>query len=143
MRIAIFGLLLGSLCLASCDDSTDAVVVHLPQPATLALRTVGGRGLPIIVFDSLSPAFRLEVTSGTFTINSDRTFTSITRLRETRTLVIAFRTVVCTGTFSNTGSTFTFVTVGSSFECDAIFTGVSSVGVLNTTLRGQSATYTR
>jgi hypothetical protein len=143
MRIAVFGLLLGSLCLAACDDSTDAVVVHVPQPTPFVLRTVNGFGLPFIIVDSIGGQFRLEVTSGSFLINTNRTFSSIIRFRETRGFIIAFRSVVCSGTFTNDGNAFTFIGIGGSSECAASFTGTSSIDVLSTTIRGFPATFTR
>jgi hypothetical protein len=143
MRIAFIGLLLGSLCLAACDDTTDAVVVHVPRPGPFVLRTLNNQALPAVIFDSvaITPRFRLEVISGGFSINGNGTFSNFTQLRDTRGLIIVFRTVVCSGTFTLTGRTFTFVQVGGPVECDRIFTGVVAGDVLSTTLRGFPAVY--
>jgi hypothetical protein len=144
MRVALIGLLIGSLCLAACDDSSDAVVVHFPQPTPLTLRTVNGFGLPFFIVDSIGAQFRLEVVSGSFLINTDRTFTTILRFRETRGFIIAFRSAVCTGTFTNTGTAFTFVSIGGVSDCAASFTGTAvSINELSTTIRGFPATFTR
>jgi hypothetical protein len=144
MRIAVIGLLLGSLCLAACDDSTDAIVVHLPEPTPLILRTVNGFGLPFIIVDSTGAQFRLELVSGSFLINTNRTFTTILRFRETRAFVIAFRSAVCTGTYTNSGNAFTFVSIGGSSDCARSFNGTAvSFDELSTTIRGFPATFTR
>jgi hypothetical protein len=143
MRSAIFGLLLGSLCLAACEDTTNGVVVHLPEPTPFALRLVNGRALPAIIIDSINPQFRLEVVSGAFAINTNGTFSLVTRFRETRGFFIVVRVATCSGSFTNAGNTFTFVEVDGSFECDGAFTGVATGGVLSTTLRGFPAVYTR
>lgn len=142
MRSAVFGLLLGSLCLVACDDDTDnAVVVHLPQPTPFVLRTVNNRALPVAIIDSITPQFVLEVASGAFSINTNGTFSSFTQLRDTRGLIIVFRNVTCSGTFTNVGRTFTFVAAVGSVDCDRVFTGVVAGDVLSTTLRGFPAVY--
>lgn len=143
MRIAAFGLLLGSLCLAACGDNDNNIVVHLPQPTPFLLRTINAFGLPFAIVDQINPQFSVEVLSGSFLINTNGTFIEVFRLRETQIFVITFRTVACSGTFTNVGSTFTFVTVGSSADCGGIFTGVASIDALNTTFRGFPVFFTR
>ena len=143
MRSTVFGLLLGSLCLAACSDTTNGVVVHLPEATPFALRTVNGQALPARIVDSLNPQLRREVVSGAFSINANRTFSRITRFRETRGLVVVVRVVACSGSFSGGGSNFTFVDAGGSLECDRVFSGVVAGDVLSTTLRGFSAIYSR
>jgi hypothetical protein len=143
MRIAALGLLLASFCLAACDDTTNTITVHLPQVNPLILRTVNGRALPVTVFDSITPRFRLDVVSGGFAFNTNGTFSQVTEFREIRANVIVVRTVTCVGTFSGVGSTFTFVAVNRFPDCGGTFTGVLVDGLLSTSIRGFPAIYNR
>lgn len=147
MRSAVLGLLIGTLCLAACDDTDNSVVVHLPQPRPFVLRTVDDRALPALIIDSLNPRFRLEVVSGGFSINANGTFSTLTQFRETRGLVIVLRSVACSGTFTASGNDFVFTTftnrTPSSVDCAGLFTGVVAGNILSTTIRGSPAIYSR
>jgi hypothetical protein len=143
MRIAVFGLLIGTLCLAACDDTDNSVVVHLPQRGAFALRTVDDRALPALIVDSLNPQFRLEIVSGGFSINTNGTFSTLTQFRETRGLVIVLRSVACSGTYTASGNDFAFTNRTPSVDCAGLFTGVVAGNILSTTIRGFPAIYSR
>jgi hypothetical protein len=143
MRTAVLGLLIGTLCLAACDDSDNNIVVHLPQPGPFVLRTVNDRALPALIVDSVNPRFRLEVVSGGFSIHTNGTFSTLTQFRETRGLVIVLRSVACSGTFTASGNDFAFTTLTPSLDCPGLFTGVVTGNILSTTIRGFPAIYSR
>jgi hypothetical protein len=151
MRIAAFTLLLGSLCLAACDDShNDVTVVPGTRTGSFILQTVNGRELPTLVLDTLGPPLVVQVTSGVMEIGTDNTFTEVVGFRvalgdvaptlsETNTVT---RTLICSGTFTVAGDTLTFVELGTS-NCGRTFTGVVGDRRLVTSLRGHPAVYSR
>lgn len=141
MRKATFALLLGTLCLAACEGNSNVIVVTtLPR---FVLRTVNGVALPAVVFDSVSRGLRLEALSGTFDLNTDNTFTSITQFRQTSAGVATTRTATCTGTFTTAGTTVTFTGTQVTADCASTFAGVLVDNTLTTFIRGATALYSR
>ena len=55
-------LLIGTLCLAACDDSSDIILIPLTRTGTFVLQTVNNQALPATVVDSVSPPLRIDVT---------------------------------------------------------------------------------
>jgi len=141
MRKATLAILLSTLGIAACDGSSGVLIVT-PLP-TFVLRTVNGSALPAVVFDSVSRRLRLEALSGTFALNTDDTFTSVTQFRQTLAGVVTDRTSTCTGTFTTAGTTVTFVGTQIAADCAGTFTGVLVDNTLTTRIRGATALYSR
>ena len=66
MRIAALTALIGTLCVAACDDSNN--VVSIANINTFVLQTVNGRALPVTIADSIAPPRRIDVLSGSITL---------------------------------------------------------------------------
>jgi hypothetical protein len=143
MRIAAVTLLLASLALAACNDSNDVIIAPGTRSGTFILQTVDGHGLPAVVLDSLNSSIIVEALSGSITLSTNSTFADVTDLRLTLGTVISRRTVTCAGSFTFSADTLTFVESGPTPECARTFTGILTLGTLTTSLRGQSAVYTR
>lgn len=144
MRIAVLGLLLGSLCLASCDDTNDIILVPLTRTGTFVLQTVNGQILPVTIADSVSPPLRIDIISGSITISDNNTFTDVTAFRQTMGGVVSTRTVSCTGTFTVAGNQFNFAETVIAPDCGRQFVGFLSGTTLRTTVvGGETAVYIR
>jgi len=141
MRKATLAILLGTLGVAACEGSNN-VLITTPLP-TFVLRTVNGSALPAVVFDSVGRRLKLEALSGTFALNTDDTFTSVTQFRQTSAGVVTDRTSTCTGSFTTAGTMVTFVGTQITADCASTFTGVLVDNTLTTRIRGAVALYSR
>lgn len=141
MRKAMLAILLGTLCVAACES--DSNLLFVTPLRTFVLRTVNGSPLPAAVFDSVSRGLRLEALSGTFVLNPNGTFTSVTQLRQIASGVVTDRTSTCSGTFTIAGTTATFVGTEITADCAGTFTGVLVENTLTTFIRGATALYSR
>ena len=146
MRIAALTALVGTLCVAACDDSNN-VVIPVSNVNTFILQTVNGRALPVTIADSIAPPRRIDVLSGSITLgtptNVANGFTDVTMFRQTLDTVVTTPTVTCTGTFSRVGNAFTFVESVSSPNCGRTFTGNLSGDSLSASILGIPAVFTR
>ena len=85
MRIKAIALLLGTLGtlgLSACDGSSD--ILLLPATSrfgTFILQTVNSSALPVVIIDSISPAVKIAVVSGSIVISTNNTFTNATTFR--------------------------------------------------------------
>ena len=143
MRIAALTLLLGTLCLAACDDSSDIILVPISRTGTFILRTANNQILPATIIDSVSPPLRIDVLSGSFSINSDNTFSERAALRQSLGGIVTSRTLACAGTYVVTGNTFTFAEAGPTPDCGHTFSGVLVGTTLRTFILGSPAVYIR
>ena len=92
---------------------------------TYSLKTVNGAALPAVVVQI--GADKLEVTSGSVTMNSDNTFNGVTAFRETSSGVVDESSAVCSGTYSRSGSNVTF-TETETEDCGGSYPGTWSNG---------------
>lgn len=144
MRIASIAVLAGALCLASCDDNNNDVILVSPFVGTFTLQTVNGSALPVIIVDEISPPRRVEITSGQIVIAANRTFTDVIAFRQTIGGIVSTQTVSCTGTFTSTGSSFTLVEAIAAPNCGNTFAAVLSGNSLTVTLQpGVQAVFIR
>jgi hypothetical protein len=143
MRIPALTALIGILCLAGCDDSSDIILIPLSRTGTFVLQTVNNHGLPATVVDSINPAVRIDVTSGAITITATNAFTDVFAFRQTRGGIISTRTVSCTGTYTVDGNDFTFVEAVVAPDCGRTFTGRLSGNVLSSSVLGIPAVFIR
>jgi len=141
MRIAALTALVGTLCLAACDDTNDVLLIPLARTGTFVLQTVDGNTLPVVVVDSVSPPLRIEVLSGAITITTTNVFSDVTTFRQTRAGVVTTRTVSCTGTFTVVGNDFTFVEAVAAPDCGRTFTGRLSGNTLVASVLGVPAVF--
>ena len=94
----------GLVALAACSDSSGpGASIH----GTYTLRTVNGQSLPATVFQDVTG--RVEITSGSLTLNSNNTFSSIISFRLVSGTTTITDSETTTGTFSQSGNTVTFV----------------------------------
>jgi hypothetical protein len=143
MRIAALGLLIGSLCLAACDDTNDVILVPLGRTGTFTLQTVNGQALPVTIADSVSPPLRIDVLSGAITIADNFTFTDVTTFRQTLAGTVSTRSIARTGTYTVAGNQFTFVEDAAT-DCGRSFTGIMTGTTLRASLvGGATAVYIR
>lgn len=143
MRIAALTLLLGSLCLAACDETNNEIVVPGTRTGNFILQSVNGRALPAIILDTISQPLVVEVISGAIAIGSNHTFVDITGFRLTLGDIVSTRPVACSGTFTVARDTLTFVESGAAADCGHTFTGVLSGNSLTTSIRGTPVVYVR
>jgi hypothetical protein len=143
MRIAAMALLVGSLCVAACDDSDNLnFVVPANAIGTFTLVTVNGNALPAIIVDSVSPPLTIRALSGQIVINANNTFSDLTGLEQTLGGIVTTSTRSCTGTWSSSGNTITFVEA-SVTNCGRTFTGTLNGGTLTASILGVPAVFVR
>jgi hypothetical protein len=143
MRLASIALLLGTLALGACDDDDLNLIVPFPVTGTFLLQSANGSPLPATIETTASPPLQVLVLSGSIVINSNGTFSNTGSFRQTLSGVVSTFTVNCTGTFSVSGNTITFVEAASSANCGDTFTGTQNGNTLTTTLNGVPAIYIR
>src|SRR5215470_9560672 len=106
MRIAAMALLVGSLCVAACDDSDNLnFVLPIDTFGTFTLVSVNGNSLPAVVVDSVSPPLTIRALSGQIAINADNTFSDLVALEQTVGGIVTTSTRSCSGTWSSSGAT--------------------------------------
>ncbi|HEY7189422.1 MAG TPA: hypothetical protein VH559_03210 [Gemmatimonadaceae bacterium] len=148
MRIAAMAALVGSLCVAACNDSDNLnFVTPLGTPGTYTLVLVNGQALPAILTTTVSPPVTTTALSGQIVINADNTFSSVVALQNNVGGIISTSTRACSGTWTSTGSrtgvTITFIETATT-NCGLTFTGVlGSVNTLTTSILGVPATFRR
>ena len=142
MRISAIALVLGTLAFAACDDNNGVTVVPNVLTGTFLLQTVDSHALPAAVVDSANPPLRIDVLSGTITINPNNTFVDVVAIRQTLRGVISTRTVTCTGTYTVVGTVFEFVETAPTPDCSRTFTGVVLGTTLNASVLGFPAVLT-
>lgn len=143
MRIAALTALIGTLCLAACDNSSDIILIPLSRTGTFVLQTVNNNGLPATVVDSVSPPIRIDVTSGAITLTATNAFTDVFAFRQVIGGVISTRTVSCTGTYTVAGNDFTFTEAVVAPSCGRTFTGRLNGDVLSSSVLGVPAVFVR
>jgi len=142
MRIAAMALLVGSLCVAGCDDNNLNFVTPLNGVGTFALVSVNGSALPAILADTVSPPIRITALSGQIVLNANNTFSNLVELQQDFAGTITTSTRSCTGTWSNNGNTITFVE-SSVTNCGRTFTGVLTGNTLAASVLGVPASFVR
>ena len=148
MRIAAMALLVGSLCVAACDDSDNLnFVTPIGTPGTFTLVSVNGNLLPAVLTTTVSPPATTSALSGQIVINANNTFSSTVALQDNVGGIISTSTRACTGTWSSAGSatgvTITFVETAPA-TCGLTFTGVlSSATTLTASILGVPAVFAR
>lgn len=143
MRLASIALLLGTLALGACDDDDLNLIVPFPVTGTFLLQSANGSALPATIETSVSPPLQVQVLSGSILINTNGTFSNAGSFRQTLGGVVSSFTVTCTGTYSVSGNTITFVEAATSANCGDTFTGTQNGNTLTTTLNGVPAVYIR
>ena len=141
MRVAAIALLVGSLCVAACDDSGDLNLVPSAF-GTFVLVTVDGNALPAVIVDSVSPPLTIRALSGNIVLNANNTFSDLARLEQTAGGIITTSTRSCTGTWSSIGNTLTFVEA-STTNCGRTFTAILNGNTLAASILGVPATFLR
>ena len=143
MRIAAIALLAGSLCVAACDDSNNLnFVTPLNALGTFTLVTVNGNALPAVVADTVSPPLTITALSGSIVINANNTFSDVVALEQNVGGIITNSTRSCTGTWTSTGNTLTFVEAATS-GCGRTFTGILNGRTLTASVLGVPAVFIR
>lgn len=141
MRITALTVLLGTLCLAACDDTNNVVSIASRTDAFI-LQTVNGQALPVTIIDSISPPLRIDVLSGAISLTTTNGFTDVTTFRQTLDNVVTTPTVSCTGTVTRVGNVFTFVEAVAA-NCSRTFTGTLTGTTMSASVLGFPAVYTR
>src|SRR5437879_2778272 len=107
MRLTVFGLLLGAVGLAACnnnDNGNFVPTINNVLVGTFALRTVNGHIVPTAILDSAFSPDTVVVESGAMRINADNTFADVVSFQETLNDVAFVRTVLCNGTYTRVGT---------------------------------------
>lgn len=143
MRIAPLALLAGSLFTAACDDSDINLILPVPVVGTFILQSVNGQRLPAVLVDSVSPPLRIEVLSGSITLNNNGTFTDLTEFRQTLGNMVTTSTLTCTGSYAVSGNVITFQEVVTPNGCGDRFTGIQTGNQLAASINGVPAVYVR
>lgn len=91
----------------------------------------------------MNPPLRIEVLSGSITLNNNSTFSDITDFRQTLAGVVTTNSVVCSGTFTVAGNLITFQEAVLPNGCGGTFTGVLTGNQLEASIRGVPAVYVR
>lgn len=148
MRMApLAALVFGAVCFTGCDKTFDNLVILPSTTGTFVLESANGLPLPAIVVDSVTPALRVEVVSGSIILRTDGTFEESIQFATTANGVQTTNNNVCSGTFFVSGTTITFnenaVTENTVASCGATFTGILNGNTLTTTIRGVALVFVR
>jgi hypothetical protein len=104
---------------AACGGAADTTAPS-SIAGTYSLQTVNGQIPPVVLVQDAS--YKLEILSGSYTINTDNTYSAVASFRETDNGVVTPSTESETGTYSLHGSSITF-TDSDGFEVDANISG--------------------
>ena len=115
-----------ALALAACGGSDKSTGPGGTLEGTYALKTINGRALPAVVFQI--PDDKVEITSGSVTMNANNSFSETVTLRETITGSPVEETpITCPGTYTRSGSAITF-SEPETEDCGGTYTGTWSSG---------------
>lgn len=117
-RLCLLALIISS---SRCDESTDPDPIDVT--GTFHLVTLNGSAPPVTLVDE--PDHLIEIIDEITTLNADGTYLDVTVFRETVAGVPTDLTFECPGTFTRSGSQFTFVDSESNGFCGATFTGTN------------------
>lgn len=111
MRRLVAGLTL-AVALIGCGDSTGPQSIT----GTYTLTTILGLPLPAIVVQV--PGDEVQVTAGSLTLNSDKTWNASVTQKETTTAGTTTSTLTSTGTYSVSGNTIHAIDPGDDSTLD-------------------------
>ncbi len=89
---------------AACGDDDGPTATIDSVAGTYTLRTVNGASVPAVA--ETTPV-RLEILSGSVTLNADRSFTNLLQIRTTDAGTVSTREVRLAGTYTLSGATLT------------------------------------
>ena len=122
MRKALAATLtVATFALAACGGGGDAI-----GPSTIAgtytLQTVNGNALPAVLLEDAG--YKLEVLSGSYTLNGDNSYSATASFRETENAVVTPSTESESGTYVVRGSSVTF-TDSDGFQTGGTISGTN------------------
>jgi hypothetical protein len=123
MRVTpkLFLALTGACLLAACNDN-NPVEISGDASGTYNLRLVGNQPPPYTFNQDATSTDR--VTGGSFTVNSDSTYTQTLDFDNTTSGVTTTSSSTCTGTYSQSGGILTFFeTTDASQNCGGAYQG--------------------
>lgn len=136
MRRTLAVLAVTTLALTACAGGAGDSVGPGSLAGTYSLQTVNGKSPPVVIIEDAG--YRLEVLSGTYTLNVDDSYSATASFRETEDGVVTPSSESETGHYSVHGSSVTF-TDSDGFEIDATISG----STLTLVADGLTARYSR
>ncbi|HET9777185.1 MAG TPA: lipocalin family protein [Gemmatimonadaceae bacterium] len=110
----------GTFGLAACGGGAGDSLGPGSLAGTYNLQTVNGKAPPAVLVEDGS--YKLEVLSGTYTLNADNSYSATASFRETENGVVTPSSESETGSYSVHGSAVTF-TDSDGFQLDATISG--------------------
>ena len=109
------------LLIAAAGCGSDKSTAPKRIEGTYTLKTVGGNAPPTIIYDDPTNNQRVEVLSGTLTINTGGTFSSPWSFRITNNGSVGPYDETCTGSFTRSGNTISLTEVDNGGFCGGTF----------------------
>lgn len=103
MRAARCSLALALLVACGGDDSTGPRTIA----GTYLLHSIQGDEVPILAYEE--PGYTVEILSGNVVLKTDGSFTDTHTVRETEGSTVTDVTFLCTGTWTQSGSSLTLI----------------------------------
>lgn len=128
------------LLLVAAGCGSDKSTAPKRVEGTYTLKTISGSPPPTIVFDDPVNNQRLEVLSGSLTINSGGTFSSPWSFRVTDNGTVSPYDETCTGTFTRSANTLNLTETDNGGFCGGTF---SATWDGNNTITEGTVVYTR
>jgi hypothetical protein len=109
------------LVLAGCGGSADAPTAPRGVAGSYALATYKGSPLPVVVLSEPANNLQIEILSGTFDLNGNGKYVSVTGLRTTDKGVVTTSSFSCSGTYLASGNNVVFAESESGQYCGGNF----------------------
>jgi hypothetical protein len=108
------------LVLAGCGGA-DTFTAPKGVAGSYALATYKGSPLPVVAFSDAANNLQIEIVSGTFDLNGNGKYTSVTGLRTTDKGVVTTSSFSCSGTYLASGNNVVFTEPPSGQYCGGNF----------------------
>jgi hypothetical protein len=118
MRRSAFAVL---LVLAGCGGSADTPTAPRGVAGSYALATYKGSPLPVVVLSDAANSLQIEIVSGTFDLNGNGKYASVTGLRTTDKGVATTSSFSCAGTYLASGNNVVFTEPEAGQYCGGNF----------------------
>ena len=109
------------LLIAAAACGSDNSTAPKRMEGTYTMQSIDGQTLPMIYYDDPTAGQRVEVLSGSITLNSNGTYTSPWSLRITDAGTVSPYSETCTGTYTRSVNTITLTEVDNQAFCGGTF----------------------
>lgn len=111
-----------TLVLACGGDSSGPGGSSASVNGTYTLKTVNGAAMPVTL--ATAPGYSLRITSASFTVNANNTFSNTATFQETQGSATVSETETCSGTYTKNGNSLTFTeSSAANSDCGGTYNG--------------------